>query len=110
MASGPSLQIAESPLVCLLYTSKILDVLRDSGRDAAPFSDTLPDFPAVRGGLFLFQQKVELVHVVARCLVLGAVDGNSVPHLILHDQHTSFSYKTRTHVYNSLPILYISVS
>ena len=25
---------------------------------------------------------------VARCLVLGAVDGNSVPHLILHDQHT----------------------
>ncbi|MDY3976486.1 MAG: hypothetical protein SOY77_08375, partial [Eubacteriales bacterium] len=32
--------------------------------------------------------KVELVHVVARCLVLGAVDGNSVPHLILHDQHT----------------------
>ena len=67
---------------------KILDVLRDSGRDAAPFSETLPDFHAVRGGLFLFQQKVELVHVVARCLVLGAVDGNSVPHLILHDQHT----------------------
>ena len=31
---------------------------------------------------------MELVHVVARCLVLGAVDGNSVPHLILHDQHT----------------------
>ena len=23
-----------------------------------------------------------------RCLVLGAVDGNSVPHLILHNQHT----------------------
>lgn len=62
---------------------KILDVLRDSGRDAAPFSETLPDFHAVRGGLFLFQQKVELVHVVARCLMLGAVDGNSVPHLIV---------------------------
>ena len=31
---------------------------------------------------------MELVHVVARCLVLGAVDGNSVPHLILHDEHS----------------------
>ena len=31
---------------------------------------------------------MELVHVVARCLVLGAVDGDSVPHLILHNQHT----------------------
>ena len=35
-----------------------------------------------------FSKKVELVHVVASCLVLGAVDGNSVPHLILHNQHT----------------------
>ena len=65
-----------------------LDVLRDAGRDAAPLSETLPDFYAVCGGLFLFQQKVELVHVVASCLVLGAVDGNSVPNLILHNQHT----------------------
>ena len=55
---------------------------------AAPFAEALPNLGTVRGGLFLFQQKVELVHVVARCLVLGAVDGNSVPHLILHDQHT----------------------
>ena len=67
---------------------QILDVLSDAGRDAAPFSETLPDFHAVRGGLFLLQKQMELVHVVARCLVLGAVDGNSVPHLILHNQHT----------------------
>ena len=33
---------------------------------------------------------MELVHVVARCLVLGAVNGDSVPHLILHNQHTEF--------------------
>ena len=56
---------------------QILDVLGNAGRDAAPFSETLPDFHAVRGGLFFFQQKVELVHIVARCLVLGAVDENT---------------------------------
>ena len=67
---------------------QILDILRDSGRNAAPLSETLPDFHAVRGGLFLLQEQMELVHVVARCLVLGAVDGNSVPHLILHDEHS----------------------
>ena len=31
---------------------------------------------------------MELVHVVARCLMLGAVDGDSVPHLILHNEHS----------------------
>ena len=31
----------------------------------------------VRGGLFFLQEQMELVHVVASCLVLGAVDCNS---------------------------------
>ena len=39
------------------------------------------------GCLLFLEQKVELVHVVARRLVLGAVDGHTVPDLILHNEH-----------------------
>ncbi len=37
--------------------------------------------------LLFLEQKVELVHVVARRLVLGTVDGHAVPDLILHNEH-----------------------
>ena len=67
---------------------QILDILGDAGRNAPPFSETLPDLDGIRCRLFLLEQKVELVHVVAGCLVLGAVDGHSVPDLILNDEHS----------------------
>ena len=31
---------------------------------------------------------MKLVHVVAGGLLFGAVDGDAVPHLVLHNEHT----------------------
>ena len=67
---------------------QVFDVLRDTGGNAAPFAETLPDFHGVRGGLFFFQQKVHFVDIVAGGLVSFAVDRHAVPYLILHDEHT----------------------
>ena len=67
-----------------LTTGKqVFDILRDAGGDAAPFSESLPDFHRIGGGLFLLQKQVHLVDVVAGGLVSSAVDGNAVPHLIV---------------------------
>ena len=67
---------------------QVFDILRDAGGDAAPFSEPLPNLHRVGGGLFLFQQQVHLVDVVAGGLVGGTVDGDAVPHLVLDHQHT----------------------
>ena len=67
----------------LAAAQKVFDVLRDTGRDAAPFTESLPDFHRISGGLFLFQQQVHLVDVVTGGLMGGAVDGDAVPHLIV---------------------------
>ncbi len=67
---------------------QIFDVLCDAHGDTAPFSEPLPDFHAVCCGLFLFQQEVELVYIVSRVLFVVAVDGNTVPDLILNNEHT----------------------
>ena len=89
---------------------KVFDILRDAGGDAAPFTESLPDFYGIGCCLFLLQQQVELVHVVAgsflpqagknvigqrlAVLVMGepylvkAVFCNTVPDLILDDVHT----------------------
>ncbi len=66
---------------------QVLDVLRNPGRDSAPLSEPLPNLHRVGGGLFLFQEQVHLVDVVAGGLVSGPVDGDAVPHLVLHHQH-----------------------
>ena len=67
---------------------KVFDILGDAGGDAAPFTETLPDFHGVAGGLFLFQQQMELVNVIPGGLPGRTVDGDAVPDLILDDQHT----------------------
>ena len=69
---------------------QILDVLGDACGYAAPFSEPLPDLDAVCCGLFLFQQEVELVYIVPGVLFAVAVDGNTVPDLILDDEHPQF--------------------
>ena len=66
---------------------QVFDVLRDPGGDAAPFTEPLPNLDTVCRCLLFLEQKVELVHVIARRLVLGAVDGHAVPDLILHNEH-----------------------
>ena len=66
---------------------QVLYVLRDSSRDSAPLSETLPDFNGIGGGLRFAQQQMELVDVVPGGFLHGAVDGYAVPHLILHDEH-----------------------
>ena len=66
---------------------QILDVLGDACGYAAPFSEPLPDLDAVCCGLFLFQQEVELVYIVPGVLFAVAVDGDTVPDLILNNEH-----------------------
>ena len=67
----------------LAAAQKVFDILRDAGGDSAPFSESLPDFHRISGGLLLLQKQVHLVDVVAGGLVGGTVDGNAVPHLIV---------------------------
>ena len=67
----------------LAAAQKVFDILGDTCGNAAPLTESLPDFHRVSGGLFLFQQQVHLVDVVAGGLVSGTVDGNTVPHLIV---------------------------
>ncbi len=55
-----------------------------SNRNPAPFPKAFPDFNGIGGGLVLFEQQVHLVNVVPGGLVGGAVDGDTVPHLVLH--------------------------
>ena len=69
---------------------QVLDVLGDARGYTTPFSEPLPDFDAVCCGLFLFQQEVELVYIVPGVLFAVAVDGDTVPDLILYDEHPQF--------------------
>ena len=74
----------------LAAAQKVFDILGDTCRNTAPFSESLPDFHRIGGGLLLLQKQVHLVDVVTGGLVGGTVDGNAVPHLILYHQHTDF--------------------
>ena len=65
---------------------KVFAVLRDAGGNPAPFSEPFPNLHAPTRQL-AFQQKVELIHIVAGGLARRPVDGDAVPHLILNDQH-----------------------
>ena len=69
---------------------QVFDILRDAGGDAAPLAEPLPNLHRVGGSLFLSQKQVHLVDVVAGGLVSGAVDGDTVPHLVLNHKHTDF--------------------
>ena len=66
---------------------KVFDILRDGGWDPAPFTKTLPNLHGIGGGLFLFEEQMKLVHVVAGGFLFSPVYGYSVPHLILHNEH-----------------------
>ena len=74
----------------LAAAQKVFDILGDTCRNTAPFSESLPDFHRIGGGLLLLQKQVHLVDVVAGRLVSGTVDGDTVPHLILNYQHSDF--------------------
>ena len=67
----------------LAAAQKVFDILRDAGGNAAPLAETLPNLDGISGGLLLFQQQVHLVDVVTGGLMGGAVDGDTVPHLIV---------------------------
>ena len=66
---------------------QVFGVLGRPGGDAAPFSEPFPNLGAVRGGLFLLQQKVELVHEIPGGPPNGPVDGDGVPHRVLDNEH-----------------------
>ncbi len=69
-------------------SKQIFDVLRDCCGYAAPFSETLPDFNGIGGGLFLFQEKMKFVHKIPGGFPFCPVDGDAVPYLVLHNEHT----------------------
>ena len=66
---------------------QVLDVLRNSRGDTAPFAKAFPNLHTP-GTNLASQQKVELVHEVPGRFALIPVLGNTVPHLILDHQHT----------------------
>ena len=65
---------------------QVLDILGNTRRDTAPFTKAFPNLHAP-GAYLAPQQQVELVHIVSCGLALVPVDGDTVPHLILDDQH-----------------------
>ena len=69
---------------------QVLHVLCDARGNAAPLTEPLPNLYRVGGGLFLLQEQVHLVDVVAGGLAGRPVDGDAVPHLVLHHQHPDF--------------------
>ena len=72
----------------LLRRKQVLDILCDTRRNAAPFTETLPDLSGILRCLFLLEKQMELVDIVASDLLFLTVGGNPVPHGILHDEHT----------------------
>ncbi len=76
--------------VYLAAAQKVFDILGDTGGNTAPFTESLPDFHCIGSCLFLLQKQVHLVDVVTGGLVGSAVNGHTVPHLILYHQHTDF--------------------
>ena len=66
---------------------QVLDVLRNSRGDTAPFAKAFPNLHAP-GTNLAAQQKVELVHEIPGGFTLIPVLGNTVPYLVLDHQHT----------------------
>ena len=69
---------------------EVFDILRDAGRNAAPFSESLPDFDAIGGSLLFFQKQVHFVDLVSGGFPSLSVDRDAIPHLILYHQHPDF--------------------
>src|SRR5699024_11490256 len=62
------------------------------GGDTAPLAEPLPNLSAVCCGLFLLQQKVELVHEIPGRPSNGSVDGEDRKSTRLNSSHASISY------------------
>ena len=67
---------------------QVLGVLGRPGRHPAPLSEPFPNLGAVRRGLLLLQQEVELVHEIPGGAADGPVDGDRVPHRVLDNEHS----------------------
>ena len=66
---------------------QVFDVLGRPGRDASPFSESLPNLAGESCRLFLSQKQMELVAEVPRRLALAAVLGHAAPNLVLDNEH-----------------------
>src|SRR5699024_2521735 len=66
---------------------QVFDVLGSTCRDAAPFSEPLPNLTGESSCLFLSQKQMELVAEVPRRLALAAVLGHTAPNLVLDNEH-----------------------
>ena len=71
-----------------LAPEKVLDVLGYACRNAAPFTEALPDLDTVGRGLLFAEKEVELIDKVPRRLFLITVHGYTVPDLVLYNQHS----------------------
>lgn len=69
---------------------KVLHILGGACGYAAPFAEAFPNLGTVRGGLFFFQQKVELVCKIPCSPALAAVLGDAAPYLVLDNEHPQF--------------------
>ena len=69
----------------LFGSEEVLHVLRDTCRNTAPLSESLPNLHHIRRCLFLFQQEMALVYVVSCGFVLVSVYGDTVPNCVLND-------------------------
>ena len=49
----------------LRRTKQILNILRDTSRQTAPFTESFPDFYGISCRLFIFQKQVELINIVS---------------------------------------------
>ena len=66
---------------------QVLGVLGGPRGDAAPLSKPFPNLGAVRRGLLLLQQEVELIHEIPGGAPDGPVDGDRIPHRVLDNEH-----------------------
>ena len=66
---------------------QVFGVLGRPGGNAAPLSEPLPNLGAVRRGLFLLQQEMELVHEIPGGAPDSSVDSDGVPHRVLDNEH-----------------------
>ena len=69
---------------------QILDVLRGTCGNAAPFPETLPNLAGKGRCLFLPQQQMKFITKEPGGLALAAILRHPAPNLVLDDQHPDF--------------------
>ena len=66
---------------------QVFHILRNPGRDSAPFSEPLPNLGTVNRCLFFFQKQMELAGKIPGDFVQYAVGGGAALYLILNNEH-----------------------